>query len=530
MKKIELKHTPRPQQIEILDFVKKSISDEHKFMTIDAPTGTGKSYAAVMVADWYVNEINKDAKIDVLTNTKLLQDQYTKDFSFMGSLKGSNSYWCKKNLMPCGESKMLNKLKKTKCTACPHSVAQSRFKSERISLTNYHLMTAYSLYTPDILADRGGNLLIVDEAHSFEEAFCDFISSTVSERGLTMLDIWHPSMAQELDQIMDIRQFSNYVAKMIVPKLINKIDEFKTDAQHARSKKKKTEAISKADHCDKTMCKLNRFVNDSDNYVHNWVFEKDLDQNGVSRILVEPIWGNEYLKEMFWNKYDHIIFMSGTILNLDIFNFLMGLEEGESTYLDLPCPFKAENRPLIYLKFGKMSYYDKQATFKRAIPIINKILEKNKDNKGIIHSGNYGFSKWIDQTIKNKRLLIHESKTREKTLVQHVESEFETVLVSPSMMTGIDLKDNLSRFQIIVKVPFPNLQSTKIKRRLATKPEWYDWKALIDVLQAYGRSIRSEDDWAETYIIDSCFDQVLSKNMPQYVKDAIKIKVLPYKK
>ena len=43
MKKIELKHTPRPQQIEILDFVKKSISDEHKFMTIDAPTGTGKS-------------------------------------------------------------------------------------------------------------------------------------------------------------------------------------------------------------------------------------------------------------------------------------------------------------------------------------------------------------------------------------------------------------------------------------------------------------------------------------------------------
>jgi len=120
--------------------------------------------------------------------------------------------------------------------------------------------------------------------------------------------------------------------------------------------------------------------------------------------------------------------------------------------------------------------------------------------------------------------------TREKSLEDHLTSKLETVLVSPSMINGVDLKDELSRFQVILKVPFPNLMSTKIKRRLKTRPEWYNWKTLVDLLQAYGRSIRNDDDWAETYILDECFDQILeNKNVPQYFLDALKIKKLAKK-
>jgi len=530
MRNIKLEHDPRPQQIEMLDFVKQSIEDDKKYITIDAPTGTGKSYAAVMIADWYTREVNKDAKVNVLTNTKVLQDQYTKDFDFMASLKGNTSYWCSRNLMSCGESKLLNSVKGGRCGDCPHTAAQDRFKKERVSLTNYHLITAYSMYSPDILNDRGASLLIIDEAHSFEEAFCGFVSSVVSERALTSLDIWHPSMAEDLDNIVDIVKLADYCSRVIIPKLTNKIAYFIDEAKAARSKKKRAELAGKADYCDKYMCKMERFIKDRSNFANNWVFEKTLDQNGVSRILVEPIWGNAYMKELFWDKYDHVIFMSGTILNIEIFNFLMGITEEENNYMSLPCPFDAAKRPIIYAKVGKMSYHEKADTFKRLVPIMKNILKKNKDNKGIIHSGNYGLSEWIRKSIKDKRLLVHESKTREKTLVKHLESETETVLVSPSMMTGIDLKDELSRFQIILKVPFPNLQSSKIKKRLETRPDWYNWRTLIDVLQSYGRSIRNEDDWAETYILDTCFDQVIKKDVPDYVKDAIKIKVPPRKK
>lgn len=514
----------------MLNFVKESIDQGSKFMTIDAPTGTGKSYAAVMISDWYTKEVNRDAKVTVLTNTKILQDQYTKDFDFMASLKGSTSYWCGRNLMSCGEAKLVNGMKGSRCGDCQHTAAQTRFKNETVSLTNYHLMTAYSMYSPDILRDRGAKLLIIDEAHSFEEVFCGFVSSVVSERALTTLDIWHPSMAEDLDNIVDISKLADYCEKVIIPKLTHKIIYLIDEAKASRGKKKRAELAGKADYCDKYKCKMERFIADRSNFSNNWVFEKTLDQNGVTRILVEPIWGNEYLKELFWDKYDHVIFMSGTILNIDIFNFLMGIKEDENKYLSLPCPFDAEKRPIVYLKFGKMSYHEKTDTFKRAVPIIKRILDKNKEYKGIIHSGNYGLSEWIRKSIKDKRLLIHESKTREKTLVQHLESEDETVLVSPSMMTGVDLKDELSRFQIILKVPFPNLQSSKIKKRLETRPDWYNWRTLIDVLQSYGRSIRNEEDWAETYILDTCFDQVIKKDVPSYVKDAIKIKILNRKK
>ena len=174
-----------------------------------------------------------------------------------------------------------------------------------------------------------------------------------------------------------------------------------------------------------------------------------------------------------------------------------------------------------------MSYYNKKESFARAIPIISKILEKNSEHKGIIHTSNYEFSNWIKSSIKNKRLIFHDSQTREKSLTEHLTSTLETVLVSPSMINGVDLKDEYSRFQVILKVPFPNLLSTKIKKRLETRKEWYNWKSLVDLLQAYGRSIRNDDDWAETYILDECFDQILeNNNVPQYFLDALKIKVL----
>lgn len=530
MAEIKLEFTPRAQQEKILQFTKDSISSGKKFVMIDAPTGVGKSYAAIMIADWYRKTINKKARVDIVTNTKLLQDQYIRDFSFAANLKGKNNYWCKRQNMGCGDAQILNKATEKKCEACPHKIAQSFFIRNPLSLTNFHLITSYSMYSPELMAERNSKLLIIDEAHAFEEAFCDFIASAFSERSLKQLDIWQTWMERDLDNIGSIFELSDYVKSVIVPLLSTRATDLLDEAKELRNRTKKLDLIKKADHVDKSMCKYNRFVNDRKNYETNWTFEKDLDQYGKTRILVEPIWGNLYLPEMFWDKYDHVIFMSGTILDRELFSFIMGVEEEESEYLSLPCPFLAEKRPVVYLKFGKMSYYNKKETFSRAVPIIKKILEKNHEHKGIIHTANYEFSNWIKNSIKDDRLLFHDSQTREKSLTEHLSSQLETVLVSPSMINGVDLKDNYSRFQVILKVPFPNLVSTKIKKRLESKPEWYNWKTLVDLLQSYGRSIRNDDDWAETYILDECFDQILNnKGVPQYFLEALKVKKLAAK-
>ena len=135
MAEITLDFTPRPQQQTILDFVKRSIERDKKFTIIDAPTGVGKSYAAVMIADWYRKEINEKARIDIITNTKILQDQYIRDFKFAANIKGKNNYWCKRHNTDCGDASYLNKANNSTCRVCPHRIAQSHWIKSPLSLT-----------------------------------------------------------------------------------------------------------------------------------------------------------------------------------------------------------------------------------------------------------------------------------------------------------------------------------------------------------------------------------------------------------
>lgn len=59
---------------------------------------------------------------------------------------------------------------------------------------------------------------------------------------------------------------------------------------------------------------------------------------------------------------------------------------------------------------------------------------------------------------------------------------------------------------------------------METNKNWYGLKTVQDLMQAYGRSIRSSNDYAATYILDSCFGDLLkynSKYFPKWFKDAI---------
>ncbi|NBU48397.1 MAG: hypothetical protein EBS34_13360, partial [Flavobacteriales bacterium] len=186
---------------------------------VDAPTGVGKSYAAIMIAEWYRREHSKKAKTDIITNTKILQDQYIKDFQFAANLKGKNNYWCRSQGMGCGDAQVINKASDKRCHACPHKIAQTKFLRSPISLANFHLVTAYSMYSPDMLIERDSKLLIIDEAHAFEETFCDFIMSTYSERSLKILDVWHEWMERDLDSISSLTELSDWTRDVLVPLL-----------------------------------------------------------------------------------------------------------------------------------------------------------------------------------------------------------------------------------------------------------------------------------------------------------------------
>jgi Rad3-related DNA helicase len=114
---------------------------------------------------------------------------------------------------------------------------------------------------------------------------------------------------------------------------------------------------------------------------------------------------------------------------------------------------------------------------------------------------------------------------RDEVIKEHSESEKPTVLISPSLHTGLDLKDHLSRFQIITKVPYPNVADKWTSEKRKINKEWYYWQTALRLVQAYGRSIRSKDDWAKTYVLDSAFSYFIKVNkniLPKWFLSAIR--------
>ena len=98
------------------------------------------------------------------------------------------------------------------------------------------------------------------------------------------------------------------------------------------------------------------------------------------------------------------------------------------------------------------------------------------------------------------------------------------VLISPSMNEGVDLPGDLCRFQIIYKLPYPDLADKQIRLRANADEDWYNYKTALSLIQTYGRGMRFDDDYCMTYLIDSRIrDFILnSKFIPQDFKYLVK--------
>lgn len=533
-----LKYDPRDSQIELLNFTKNQIRRGKKYMLINSPTGTGKSFYAVMFINWYLNYINSSARFDIITNSKILQKQYVKEFPFFKSLKGKNNYHCSTYNCSCQEGKEMNKALKKTCSNCPYDEAYEEWVNSRVGLTNFHLFDSMHLFVPGHLERKGANVLIIDEADNFETVLCDYISMRISERSLKLLgfnDLKINGIYNQLKKVKDLFEYIDFLNNYFISELLNLEDHMKSKlSNNMLSQSEKLKSIKYLSNINSSLENYKKFlksIDGGDDSLNNWVIEKEYDdKNKFMQVsyLIQPIWSRNYLKNVIFKHYDHIIFMSGSILDKNIFAYLNGLEPKLCSYYSVNSPFPIKNRPIYFVKgIGKMTFDNKGDTWEKQKEILDKIINKYKDKKGIIHTINYEISKLIEEIYSgNGRFIFHTPETRDEALIKHITSTKPTILVSPSMMQGVDLKDDLSRFQIIMKMPYPNIKSSKIKKRQKEYKDWYSWKTVCDLLQMYGRSIRSEEDYSDTFILDDSFSNILKFNyifLPDYFTEAIKV-------
>jgi Rad3-related DNA helicase len=284
--------------------------------------------------------------------------------------------------------------------------------------------------------------------------------------------------------------------------------------------------------------KITRTINNILSNPKNWIVSDIKKENHeVIKVELKPLDISPYCQAVF-EKCSKTLIMSATILNDKAFCRSIGLFSSSSSYEDnvkfihIPSDFPVENRPIYplnieYLNFNNLQSEKVKIKIVRAI---DNIMSLHHNNKGIIHTTSYEQLNFIKENVSQanaRRLIVTDPEIqREEVLNQHINNTTKpTVLISPSLHTGLDLKDELSRFQILTKVPYPNKNDRWINAKKDLDEEWYYWQTALKLIQAYGRSIRSKQDWAMTYVLDSAFGYFVRKNksiLPDWFTHAIK--------
>lgn len=279
--------------------------------------------------------------------------------------------------------------------------------------------------------------------------------------------------------------------------------------------------------------KLTRTINNILSNPNNWIVSEVHKENyDITRVDLKPLDPSKYIKAIV-EKCPKTLIMSATILNEKTFERNLGLssEDNSTKFIQIQSDFPIENRPIFplsveYLNFSNLQQMDVKSKISRAI---DNIMHIHSNDKGIIHTSSYEQLNFIKDNLSktnSRRLILTDPEIeRDEVIREHSESKKPTVLISPSLHTGLDLKDNLSRFQIITKVPYPNISDKWTSEKRKINEEWYYWQTALRLVQAYGRSIRSKDDWAKTYVLDSAFNYFIKVNkniLPKWFLSAIR--------
>ena len=524
---------PRKLQRTLIEKICEAYEEGYKHIVINAPTGIGKSVIGLSIANWFTGYTTPENCISsayILTSQKLLQDQYVKDFN-LPTIKGRDNYTCLYNtLKTCAESDCILKhwtpaKRKNNCKKCLYYDARDYFYNDSsIGILNY----AYFLNMTMTDLQPKRKLLILDECHNAELMLLNFSTVIIDKKQCSYLGMYDAILHFPSESASDEEKF-DWLFNTIFPDLLEQkagLDD--------------TFSNNDTDDMDFKMFKLYKHLTELCCNIENIKAEYNegkpcaVLQDSDKSISFKPIFGKSLAKKYLFPYAEYTLSMSATVLSKDQYCRVMGMDSNETKFFKLPSLFPVKNRPVYSMNVGSMSWKNKQQTYPKLAKVVYNILKKYKNKRGIIHTVNYETAEYIinyitDQDYKmSKRLIMPRGKNRDDNLAFfHKSTKDDLVLISPSLQEGIDLKDELSRFTVICKMPYASLADEWVKKRMELSPKWYGEQTIMNLVQMSGRSVRTETDHAETYILDSDFNWFFKKNknkFPIWWKDSVILK------
>ncbi|NVM21737.1 MAG: DEAD/DEAH box helicase family protein [Desulfobacterales bacterium] len=508
----------RPVQVDALERIAES---DKNIILLQAPTGSGKTLIMAAMGKYLGTQVLYTC------HTKQLQGQVVGDFPYAVELKGRANYHCLKGGYTCDEctnergskSKRLcedctyrfcgfkmrgEEVDNCPCQSrCPYRLQKRRAKEADLAMLNM----AYFLNEFNFAGDFSGwSWVVLDEGDLTENALMSFIEVTITAARIEQLRIAPPKKKTVAEAWFE------WAEDDAIPAIEHRLSELEDTVFALDIKEKKD--------LERLLSKLRFFTRQN---LNSWAFIPS-----EAAWTFKPVFISRYAEYNLWKHGQRFLVMSATIVSPKQFARDLGLDEGDIEFIDLPCTFPIERRPVHFAPVADMTHKSKETAWPLAVRALDRILDEHPYEKGLVHTVSYPLARYVFDNSRHKgRLLQHDPIHRISALERFKTEDQPLVLISPSMDRGVDLPNDLCRFLVLLKIPYPNLGDQQISRRLYSArdgPIWYAVQTIRTIVQSTGRGMRSEDDWCVGYIVDEQFRRLYSQYadmFPRWWRDAL---------
>lgn len=473
--------------------------------TIDAPTrfsghqaGCGVGKSVVMVS----HALLTGSRTLILTPYTGLQDQMGAEFSgLVSDLRGKANYHCRMLQTNCELGSPRCEVRNSVMGAglCQHKAAIGRASRAQIVVSNYACWLHQNTYTSG-LGDF--DTLILDEAdQAVESSLSSFLAFSLSSREV-MIDCGGGKNSPHWNDTT--RMWSEWAAIVV-----KKLRAITAQAEQEAKESDRREVLERFFHLRNLTKKLTTL---SELVVDEWVSEPTRDG-----IKFDPIWPGKFAEKYIFRGIKRVIEFGGT-LNRKAFE-LQGVRNDDYTFYEYDSPFHPARSPLILLPIGNFKYPIKAELMNKAVDCFDSLVDLRMNSKGILHTVSFDhLNDFVERSRHSDLFLSNDIKyAGGMRRTGQVVDDFKAasppaILASPSIVSGYDFPDAACRYQLLLKVPFPDTQSAVAKERRKLDPEYHDNIAMTSLIQISSRACRSNFDWSETYILDTRIGWFLMRN------------------
>lgn len=482
-------------QAPVIEEIVGHYSDGKQLVVLDMPTGGGKTVVAESV-----RQLLSVRGLFVCTTNSLV-DQVLRDFPYARTVKGRRHYIPTDaeedpfgNMPTCEDCDRREDVC-TYCSCvdlCPYTCARDDTLDADLGITN----TAYFIGECSSPRSKftGQSFVIADECDRLEEELMRAITVSISPRMQRLLELNSPRHKTVEDSWPEWFEYAIPIIERRRSVLPNR----------SLPDKRRYAAITRL---LANMKKVSGEIGEG-----NWVYQ-GYDRN-PSRIEFKPVRVDSIATDALWKHSRKWLCMSATVISPEQFVESLGYK-GPWACVMAPSTFPKERRPIYYFPSANMTRKTEEDERPKMAQAVKAVVEQYPDQRVLVLPHSYSLTEYLNNHLSgNGRPVFHymSAAEREQAIADYDATE-SAVLLAPSLERGFDGIDDRCRVVVMCKVFYPSLGDKQVSKRLYAPGGslWYATSTARSIVQAAGRGMRHEDDWADVWVLDKQFATFFSK-------------------